>query len=154
MVTVFFYGSFMSSLVLRDSGLARQIRPLEVASLEGFDIAFSPSATLVPSTKGHSLRSHSRADPRRARSSIRARLAQRLQTQICRSEEKQSPRSGRSVLHRFPKPERSTEAGIRCPLDRYSDESWVPFVVHRTTAQGRAGAEKRRENGVKIASLD
>lgn len=42
----------MSSRVLRDSGLTRDIRPLEVASLEGFDITFSPSATLVPSTKG------------------------------------------------------------------------------------------------------
>lgn len=51
MVTVFFYGSFMSLQVLRDSGLTREIRPLEVAWDEGFDITFSPSATLVPSTK-------------------------------------------------------------------------------------------------------
>ena len=52
MVTVFFYGSFMSSQVLRDSGLTREIPPVEIATLEGFDIALSPSATLVPSTKG------------------------------------------------------------------------------------------------------
>ena len=42
----------MSPKVLRDSGLTREIQPLEVATLEGFDIALSPSATLVPSTKG------------------------------------------------------------------------------------------------------
>src|SRR5689334_24724759 len=42
----------MSPKVLRDSGLTREIQPLQVATLEGFDIAVSPSATLVPSTKG------------------------------------------------------------------------------------------------------
>jgi len=42
----------MSAKVLRDSGLTREIRPLEVATLEGFDIALSPSATLLPSMKG------------------------------------------------------------------------------------------------------
>ena len=52
MVIVFFYGSFMSPQVLRDNGLTREIQPLEVATLEGFDITLSPSATLVPSTKG------------------------------------------------------------------------------------------------------
>lgn len=52
LVTVFFYGSFMSSKALRDGGLTREILPLEVATLEGFDLALSPSATLVPSTKG------------------------------------------------------------------------------------------------------
>ena len=51
-VAVFLYGSFMSPRILRDSGLTREIAPLEVATLEGFDIALSPSATLVPSTKG------------------------------------------------------------------------------------------------------
>lgn len=42
----------MSPKVLHDNGLTREIEPLEVATLEGFDIALSPSATLVPSTKG------------------------------------------------------------------------------------------------------
>ena len=42
----------MSPKVLRDSGLTREIQRPEVATLEGFDIALSPSATLVPSTKG------------------------------------------------------------------------------------------------------
>ena len=42
----------MSPKVLRDSGLTREIQPLEVATLDGFDIALSPSATLVPSMKG------------------------------------------------------------------------------------------------------
>lgn len=42
----------MSPRVLRDGGLTREIAPLEVATLEGFDIALSPSATLVPSAKG------------------------------------------------------------------------------------------------------
>jgi cation transport regulator ChaC len=42
----------MSPKVLRDTGLTREIQPLEVATLEGFDIVLSPSATLVPSTKG------------------------------------------------------------------------------------------------------
>ncbi len=52
MVKVFLYGSFMSLQVLRDRGLTRELAPVEVATLEGVDIAFSPSATLVPSTKG------------------------------------------------------------------------------------------------------
>ncbi len=51
MVKVFMYGSFMSPQVLRDHGLTREIQPLEVAALEGFDIALSPSATVVPSKK-------------------------------------------------------------------------------------------------------
>ncbi len=51
LVKVFLYGSFMSLQVLRNHGLTREIAPLEVATLEGFDIALSPSATLVPSTK-------------------------------------------------------------------------------------------------------
>jgi hypothetical protein len=50
-VAVFLYGSFMSPRVLSDSGLTREIAPMEVAMLEGFDIAFSPNATIVPSTE-------------------------------------------------------------------------------------------------------
>lgn len=52
MVIVFFYGSFMSSQVLCDSGLTREIQPPEVVTLPGFDIALSPTATLTPSTTG------------------------------------------------------------------------------------------------------
>ncbi len=51
MVTVFLYGSFMSPQVLRDRGLTREVPPLKVALLEGFDIILSPSATVIPSTK-------------------------------------------------------------------------------------------------------
>ena|SRR2546425_7387636 len=51
-VAVFLYGSFMSPRVLRDNGLTHEIAPMEVAMLEGFDIAFSPSATIVPSANG------------------------------------------------------------------------------------------------------
>ncbi len=50
LVNVFLYGSFMSPRVLRNSGLTRELPPMEVATLEAFDIALSPSATLVPST--------------------------------------------------------------------------------------------------------
>jgi hypothetical protein len=50
-VAVFLYGSFMSPLVLSDSGLTREIGSMEVAMLDGFDIAFSPNATIVPSTE-------------------------------------------------------------------------------------------------------
>lgn len=49
---VFFYGTFMPSQVLRDSGLTREVHPPEVVTLPGFDIAFSPTATLIPSTTG------------------------------------------------------------------------------------------------------
>ncbi len=51
-IAVFLYGSFMSPRVLRDSGLTREIAPMDVATLEGFDITISPGATLAPSTKG------------------------------------------------------------------------------------------------------
>lgn len=52
MVKIFFYGSFMAPKVLRDQGLSRDVGPMEVATLEGFDIFLSPKATLVPSEKG------------------------------------------------------------------------------------------------------
>lgn len=42
----------MSSQVLRDSGLAREMPSLEVATLEGYDIVLAPAATIVPSTAG------------------------------------------------------------------------------------------------------
>ena len=46
MVVVFLYGSLMSTKILRDQGLMREPDKLEVASLEGFDIFFSPSINL------------------------------------------------------------------------------------------------------------